>query len=117
MDTAKPIGSGCIFNKLRNKIMKIVLAVVGIIVAAVAVFFIVPMAAGGSTNVCQALERHDVSKAATDVAGTSKGPLHDLINSVGQSMATGDIATQTEAAAHPNRPASISCAASYWQSL
>jgi hypothetical protein len=92
-------------------------AIIGVIIIAVAIFFIVPMAAGGSTNVCQALEKHDVSQTASNVTGTNSGPVHDVINSVGQAAATGNIAAQKEANDHPNTPSAVSCAASYWQSL
>lgn len=97
--------------------MKSGIAIIGIVVIAVAVFFIVPMAAGGSANVCQALEKHDVSNTASNIAGGKSGPVYGVINSVGQSMATGNIAAHSEANAHPNTPTSVSCAASYWKSL
>jgi hypothetical protein len=97
--------------------MKPGVTIAGIIVIAVAVFFLVPMAAGGSANICQALEKHDISKTASNITGTNSGPVHDVINSVGQSMATGNVAANSEANAHPNTPTAISCAASYWKSL
>ncbi|MDE2458578.1 MAG: hypothetical protein KGL20_05015 [Rhodospirillales bacterium] len=97
--------------------MRSALAIAGVIVIAAVVFFVVPMAAGGSANVCQALEKHDVSNAAANIAGANSGPVHDIINSVGQSMATGNIAAQSEAQAHPDMPVAVSCAASYWKSL
>ncbi len=97
--------------------MKSGIAIIGAAIIGLAVFFIVPMAAGGSANVCQALEKHDVSNIAANVTGTNSGPVHDMINSVGQSMATGNIAAQSEANAHPHTPTAVSCAASYWKSL
>ena len=36
-----------------------------IIIILIAVFFIVPMAVGGSTNACQALAKHNVSNTAS----------------------------------------------------
>ena len=97
--------------------MKSGITIVGVIIIAIAVFFIVPMAAGGSANVCQALEKHNVSNAAANITGTTNGPVHNIINSVGQSMATGNAAAQSEAAAHPDTPTAVSCAASYWKTL
>ncbi len=93
------------------------IAIIGIVIAAVAVFFLVPMIAGGSANVCQALEKHDVSMAASNIAGGTSGPVYGVINSVGQSAATGNMAATSEANDHPNTPTAISCAASYWKSM
>jgi hypothetical protein len=89
----------------------------GIIVLLVAIFFIVPMVAGGSANVCQALEKHNVSDTASSVAGSKSGPVYGVINGVGQSMATGNAESAKQANDHPNTPTAISCAAKYWQSL
>ena len=97
--------------------MKSGITIVGVIIIAIAVFFIVPMAAGGSANVCQALEKHDVSNEAANITGTTNGPVFNIINAVGQSVATGNIAAQSEAAAHPDTPTAVSCAASYWKTL
>lgn len=92
-------------------------AIAGIVVILVAVFFIVPMVAGGSANVCQALAKHNVSNTASSVAGGSSGPVYGVINTVGQSMATGNGTAATESVAHPNTPTPVSCAADYWESL
>lgn len=89
----------------------------GIIVLLVAIFFFVPMIAGGSANICQALEKHNVSHAASSVAGGTSGPVYGVINGVGQSMATGNAESAKQANDHPDTPTPISCAASYWQSL
>ena len=89
----------------------------GVIVLLVAIFFIVPMVAGGSTNICQALEKHNVSDTASSIAGGQSGPVYGVINSVGQSMATGNTEANKQASEHPSTPTPVSCAASYWQSL
>jgi hypothetical protein len=94
--------------------MKGLIAVIVVIVAA---FFIVPMVAQGTTNTCQALERHDVSNTATSIAGSNTGIVHNVINSVGQAGATGDVASTTEAQDHPDSPTTVSCTYSYWKSL
>jgi len=91
--------------------------ILGAIIILIAVFFIVPMAVGGSTNACQALEKHDVSNTASSIAGGSSGPVYGVINTVGQAGATGQTASTTEANAHPNTPTPISCTVSFWQSL
>lgn len=91
--------------------------VVGIIVILVAIFFIVPMVVGGSANICQALEQHNVSKTASSIAGSNSGPIYGVINSVGQAGATGQTEAATQANAHPNSPTPVSCAVSFWQSL
>lgn len=97
--------------------MKSGIAIIGVIVIALAVFFIVPMAAGGSANVCQALEKHNVSQTAQNITGTNSGPVHDVINSVGQSFATGDTEAAKQAHEHPDTPSAVGCAASYWKTL
>lgn len=97
--------------------MKAGIGIIGVIVVVLVIFFGVPMAAGGSTNVCQALEKHNVSQTAQNITGTSNGPVHNLINSVGQSFATGEGEQQKQAAEHPNTPSVVSCAAAYWKTL
>jgi hypothetical protein len=87
------------------------------IVALIILYFAVPMIAGGSMNVCQAVEKHNVSTAASNIAGGTSGPVYGVINGVGQSMATGQATSAQEANDHPNTPTAISCATSYWQSL
>jgi hypothetical protein len=94
--------------------MKIALAV---IIALAALFFVVPMVVGGSANVCQALEQHNVSRTASSIAGGSSGPVYGVINTIGQAGATGQAETSMQAAAHPNAPTPISCAVSFWASL
>jgi len=90
---------------------------IGAIIVLIAVFFIVPMAVGGSTNACQALEKHNVSNTASSIAGGSSGPVYGVINTIGQAGATGAATSTAEANAHPNTPSVISCTASYWKSL
>lgn len=92
-------------------------ALIGAIIAVVVVFFAVPMLAGGSMNACQALERHDVSNAASSIAGSNTGIIHNVINSVGQAGATGDTASAAESQAHPNVPSPVSCTFQYWKSF
>jgi hypothetical protein len=89
----------------------------GIIAILVAVFFIVPMMIGGSPNVCQALEKHNVSKTASSIAGGTSGPVYGIINTVGQAGATGQTEANLQADAHPQMPATIGCTFSFWQSL
>ncbi len=91
--------------------------IAGAIVILIALFFIVPMIAGGTTNVCQALESHNVSNAAGSIAGGKSGPVFGVINTIGQAGATGAATSTAEANAHPNTPSVISCTASYWKSL
>lgn len=89
----------------------------GIIILLIAVFFLVPMIAGGSANICQALEKHNVSSTASNIAGGKSGPVYGVINSVGQNFATGNTEASKQAHDHPDTPTPISCAAAYWQSL
>jgi hypothetical protein len=91
----------------------------GILVAVilvVVVFFAVPMVSQGTTSTCQALERKTVSDTATNIGG-STGVVHNVINSVGQAGATGDVANQTAAAEHPDSPSPVTCTVEYWQKL
>jgi hypothetical protein len=90
---------------------------IGVIVVIIVAFFAVPMVAQGTTNTCQALERHDVSNTATSIAGSNTSVVHNVINSVGQAAATGDVASTAEAQDHPNSPTTVSCTYSYWKSL
>lgn len=92
-------------------------ALIGAAVVLVALFFVVPMIAGGSTNACQALGSHEVSNAAASIAGGKSGTVYNTINSVGQSSATGAVTTQVEANANPNSPAPVSCTYEYWKSI
>jgi hypothetical protein len=92
-------------------------AIIGAIIVVVALFFVVPMVAGGTTNTCQALEKQSVSNAATSIAGSNTGVIHNTINSIGQAGATGDVASQTMAAQHPDTPSPVSCTYYYWKSM
>ncbi|MDE8347481.1 MAG: hypothetical protein POH28_15105, partial [Acidocella sp.] len=83
----------------------------------VAIFFIVPMIAGGSVNACQALERSKVSNFASTVAGGNHGTVYNALNSVGQSVATGKVASAVVANEHPDSPAPLSCTYDYWTSM
>ncbi len=88
-----------------------------VIVLLVIVFFGVPMVAAGTTNACQALERHDVSNTAANVAGGTSGPVYNTVNAVGQMGTTGNTAATAENTAHPNTPSPISCTVDYWKTL
>jgi hypothetical protein len=90
---------------------------IGAIIVLIAVFFLVPMVVGGSTNLCQAVEQHNVSKTASSIAGGSSGPVYGVINTIGQAGATGQATSVAEANAHPNTPTPISCAVSFWKTL
>jgi hypothetical protein len=87
------------------------------IIVLVALFFVIPMAIGGSTNACQALEKHDVSNTASSIAGGHSGPVYGVINTVGQAGATGAGASTAEANAHPDTPTPVSCTVTFWESL
>jgi hypothetical protein len=91
--------------------------VAGIVVLLIAVFFIVPMVAGGSTNVCQALEKHNVSNTASNIAGGTSGPVYGVINTIGQAGATGQTEAAKQSAQNPNTPTMVSCTAAYWGTL
>ncbi|HUM08165.1 MAG TPA: hypothetical protein VLT37_04735 [Acidocella sp.] len=91
--------------------------VIGAIVILIAAFFLVPMVVGGSTNACQALEKHNVSNTASSIAGGSSGPIYGAINTIGQLGATGQATSMAEANAHPNTPTSVSCTISFWKSF
>jgi hypothetical protein len=90
---------------------------IGAVIVLIAVFFLVPMVVGGSTNLCQAVEQHNVSKTASNIAGGSSGPVYGVINTIGQAGATGQTTSMAEANAHPNTPTPISCAASFWKTI
>jgi len=91
--------------------------IAGAIAVLIVLFFAVPMVVGGSTNACQALEKHDVSNTAASIAGGSSGPVYGVINTIGQAGATGQSATASESNAHPNTPTPVSCTVDFWRSL
>ena len=88
-----------------------------VVILLVVVFFAVPMVSEGTTNTCQALEKKTVSDTASNVAGSNTGVVHNVINSVGQAGATGDVASQTAASNSPNSPTPVTCTYEYWQKL
>jgi hypothetical protein len=90
---------------------------VSAIVALVIVFFAVPILVGGSTNVCQDVEVHNVKTTASNITGTNSGPMYNVINSVGQIGATGNAEQAKQDNLHPNVPSVVSCSAAFWQSL
>jgi hypothetical protein len=90
---------------------------IGAILVVIVLFFAVPMVLGGSVNTCQALEKHVVSTQAANLAGGTSGPVYNTINNVGQSAATGQIASTMMAQNHPDAPTGISCTYYFWKSL
>jgi len=91
--------------------------VAGAIIVLIVVFFAVPMAVGGSTNACQALEKHNVSNTASSIAGGNSGVVYGVINTVGQAGATGNVAATSAANSHPDTPTPVSCTVSFWETL
>ncbi len=94
-----------------------VAAIIGAIIVLVVLFFAVPIIAGGNTNICQDVESHNVSKTASNIAGSNSGVVYNVINSVGQVGATGDAEKAKQANDNPNTPSVVSCAGAWWQSL
>lgn len=92
-------------------------SVIGAIIILVVLFFAVPIIAGGSTNICQDVESHNVSKTASSIAGGTSGPVYGVINSVGQLGATGNVEKAKQANDNPNTPSVVGCAGDWWQSL
>ncbi len=91
--------------------------VVGAFIVAVVVFFAVPVFMGGNANICQGFEQYNVRTAAANIAGGTTGPVYGVINSIGQSVATGQSTSADEANKHPHTPTPISCAISFWKTL
>jgi hypothetical protein len=91
--------------------------VIGAVIVLVVLFFAVPVIAGGSTNICQDVESHNVSKTASSIAGGSSGPVYGVINSVGQMGATGNTEQAKQSMQNPNTPSVVGCAGAWWQSL
>jgi len=96
-----------------RSISSIVLIAVLIIIA----FFVVPMVAEGTTNSCRALEMRTVTKTATNIAGAKSGPVYSAINIMGQSAATGEVASEIMRQQHPDVPPPITCTWHYWKSV
>ena len=64
--------------------------ILGAVIVLAVVFFAVPIVMGGSTNICQDVESHNVKSAAANIAGSPSGPVYNVINAVGQVGATGN---------------------------
>jgi hypothetical protein len=93
-------------------------ALIAVVVILIVAFFVVPMAAEGTTDTCQALERHVVSSQASAMAGGStSGPVYNTVNGAGQSAATGQIASTMMQQSHPNTPTPVACTYFFWKSL
>jgi hypothetical protein len=93
-------------------------ALIAVIVVAIVAFFAVPMVGEGTTNSCQALERHVVTKQAANIAGgNTNSPVFNTVNNAGQSAANGQIASTMMQQNHPDAPTPISCTYFYWKSL
>jgi hypothetical protein len=88
-----------------------------VIILLVVVFFATPMVTERTTNSCQALERYQVSNTATNIAGSNTGVVHDVINSVGQTGASGQVASTDASQEHPDAPTPVTCTYNYWKDL
>lgn len=88
-----------------------------VVILLVVVFFAVPMVSQGTTNACQAVEKHNVSATAANITGTTNGPVHNVINAVGQAGATGQVASANASSTAPNTPTPITCTYEYWQDI
>jgi hypothetical protein len=107
-----------LFQPLKDKSMNsLSKTLLGAVFALIAVFFAVPMVAGGSTDVCQDVELHNVKTIALTITGTDSGMMYNVINSAGQAGATGEVERQKQEATHPYLPTVLSCAAAFWHSL
>ncbi len=91
--------------------------ILAIVILVIIVFFAVPMVSEGTTNACQALEKHNVSATASNVAGSNTGVIHNVINSVGQAGATGQVASTDASQEHPDAPTPLTCTYNYWKDI
>jgi hypothetical protein len=92
--------------------------IIAFVVVVIIAFFAVPMAAEGTTDTCQALERHVVTAQATNIAGgNTNSATFSAVNGAGQSQANGAIASTMMQQNHPDTPTPISCTYFYWKSL
>jgi hypothetical protein len=92
--------------------------IIAALVLIVLLFFIVPLAIEGSTDECQALERHAVTNTASKMAGGStNSTVFKAVNSVGQAAATGTIASTMMRENHPDVSSPISCTWYFWKSI
>jgi hypothetical protein len=91
---------------------------IALIVVLVLVFFLGPLAAEGTTNSCQALEKHVVSTQAQKIAGGSTdNATYGAVNGVGQAGATGQVASTMMQQNHPDAPTPVSCTYYFWKSI
>ncbi len=97
--------------------VKMMKFIAGAVLLLLVLFFVVPMIAGGSTDICKAVESHNVRSTAANIAGSNSGMVYNTINSIGQMGATGNAEAAMQSNAHPNTPTGVSCAASFWQSI
>jgi hypothetical protein len=91
---------------------------IAVVVVVIVAFFAIPMAAQGTTNTCQALERHVVTTQATNIAGgNTNSTTFAAVNGAGQAAATGTIASTMMQQNHPDTPTPVACTYYYWKSL
>ena len=91
--------------------------ILAVVIILIVVFFAVPMVSEGTTNACQAVEKHNVAATATNIAGSNTGVVHNVINSVGQAGATGQMASANASEAHPDAPTPLTCTYEYWKDI
>lgn len=81
-------------------------------IACGALFFTVPIMAGGSLHLCQ-----DVPPGATDSNAAMSGSATQMYTVITSSAAMGSAEHNKEMRLHPHAPPVISCTAAFWESL
>lgn len=92
-------------------------ALLGAAAALIALFFAVPIAVGGSMNICEDVALHNVNTTASSIAGNDSNDMYKVVNTVSQSGWMGDAAQQKQAHGQAHIPVAVSCASTFWQSL
>lgn len=94
--------------------MRLVLAAA---IACAALFFAVPIVAGGSTDVCQDVALHDVQGNAPAGRMSTSSTMYNVMDSAATVGSSGHEVHDAEARLHPHVPPAIACAAVFWKSL
>jgi hypothetical protein len=103
--------------------MRLVLTAV---VAGAALFFAVPIVAGGSTDVCQDVALHEVQGTARTGRMSTSSTMYKAMDSAatidyssGGSLggSLGHAAHDKEARLHPHVPPAVACAVVFWKTL
>jgi hypothetical protein len=98
----------------KDQPMRIVLAAA---IACAALFFAVPIVAGGSTDVCQDVALSDVQATGPAPRVSTSNTMYNVMDPAASLGSLGNETHDRIAKLHPHIPPAVSCAAVFWKSL